>query len=128
MIKKGKQMKSLSFCFKKNLVSYLMNKQVGDAFEFSDDVCAIPFRGVVLHRHQTPCGTMMLVKTQYDKPGAYAAYTHRAYWLSDCGNSGQLNITKPDADYSKAVKAYDQPYQDAEFSEDCFVSLGQMLC
>lgn len=135
-------MKSFAFCFKRNVAELLITKKVGDSFSIMDlTFLPKPTNGIVLHRHVTPCGVLLLVETEHDRGREHRdgdANYYRAYWLSDCGSSGQLitgNHTttrgqwlQQDPDYTAAVKDYDYLWQTAtDFVSENFTALGSFL-
>lgn len=125
-------MKSFSLSFKHEIALQLLTKQVGQSFDVGTTWTR--FTGKVLHRHVTPCGVLLLVKYS----GYYAEGSHMgAFWLSECGQSGIL-ITgehtttkgvyrKEDPDYADAIREYERPLTDIDFSEERFESLGALV-
>lgn len=129
-------MKSLAFCFKRHVAEYLLTKQAGDTAKilgwFNDFY--------ILYRHDTPCGSVFLVETEHDRArlGAELFDPHpRAFWISQCGNSGQmvpgdvvtsyLNYRPIDPDYEAAVQAYHASQGNSFFIDESFVALAPLI-
>lgn len=141
-------MKSLEPSFKKELAAGLINKQVGDAFTFTlrNAYSTSAYEGTVLHRHQTGCGVLLLVRYKFThmltwNKGVPIVHDIKlsAFWLSDCGNSGVMTNTNgryvtsrfsgsmfplpPDSDYVAALREYERPFADADFPEEMWTAL-----
>lgn len=123
-------MKSFTCCFSQSTIKSesLWSLQAGHCFGFTTAMTY--YGGRVLHRHETSCGVLLLVRLDNQLPNTQP----RAIWLSHCGNSG-LIITRnhwthrgvyieADPDYKAAMEAYNAP---VELVESNFQALGELL-
>lgn len=116
-------MKSL-ICFDKFTSAMLRQKKVGDAVD----------EGFVAFRHETPCGTILIVcyppGTSYQKVEYYTTY-----WLTDCGNSGvhygflsPIALNNKCPDYEEAWKLFKEKMAKEETLDEAnFVSLSSPM-